>query len=90
MAAVKAGSDVADERGFGFVGMDTKGFGRQNLAPVGGAPPPSLLRKVFHRCDLASYFEARWLIFSCKVFQAKKLTLPDMGLFFDAGFHSSG
>jgi hypothetical protein len=36
VAAAKAGDDVADERGLGFVGMDAEGFGRQNLAPVPG------------------------------------------------------
>jgi hypothetical protein len=44
VAAVEAGDDVVDERWLWFVGMDTKCFGGQNLAPVllnmGGAPPP--------------------------------------------------
>ena len=31
VAAVEAGDDLVDERGFGFVGMDTKGFCRQVL-----------------------------------------------------------
>src|SRR5216683_1430493 len=39
MAAVEAGGDVTDQRGLGLVGMDTKGFGRQNLAPVADARP---------------------------------------------------
>ena len=41
VAAAEAGDDVVDESGLGLVGMDAKGFGRQNLAPVsGGAHPP--------------------------------------------------
>jgi len=49
LAAVKALYDSVDERGLGFVGMDTEGFGRQcGLLWVGGTIP-QLLRKVFHR-----------------------------------------
>jgi len=40
VTAVEAGDDVVDECGLGLVGMDTKGFGRQNLAPVGGGATP--------------------------------------------------
>jgi hypothetical protein len=59
VATVEAGDDIVDELGLGLVGMDAEGFGGQNLAPVGGVPPPTLLRKVFHRLSLAPYFEAR-------------------------------
>jgi hypothetical protein len=40
VAAVEAGDDIVDKLGLGLVGMDAKGFGRQNLAPVGGGAPP--------------------------------------------------
>ena len=49
VAAAEAGGYVADERRLGLVGMDTQGFGRQCGLLLMGAPPPNLLRKVFHR-----------------------------------------
>ena len=45
VAAVEAGDDVVDERGFGFFGMDAEGFGRQCGLLSVGVPPPGYRAK---------------------------------------------
>jgi hypothetical protein len=85
LAAAEAGDDVVDERGLGLVGMDTKGFGRQCGLLLAGRHPLIIAQSL---PSMRLRFELRGQIelLSCKVFQAKKLTLPGMGLFLMPAF----
>jgi hypothetical protein len=81
VAGVQAVDDDVDEFGFGLVGMDVKGFGRQmsRSCELRWRVPPSprhLLLKVFHPNGLGLDFDTDIRCSAGKVFERKNLTHP--------------
>ena len=77
VAAVEAGDDLVDERGFGFVGMDAEGFGRQNsgscLSAGEGAPLGYLFAQSLRTTRVRSGLQAESGIISVQSLPGKEV-----------------
>ena len=82
VAAIETGDDTVDEGGFGFVGMNAEGFGRQVLAPVGRVTHPILFTQSLRTKQVSFVLRNVSKIISGQSLQSKAVDLCSTRTFF--------